>query len=620
MATFQVVYDDFSGGQYMGSRPSDQPKNTWTGNNVITNANGELIPTGTITAATFSGVASTSGTIRGHFYDTTQGYLFTLYGTSTRLHRYDHANGILFPASTTNTTLTGQIETNVTYSGLTTWYYYAATNSNVYGVSGATGLVVSTTAVGQRLSIIKAYKERLVGVSRTNPWRLLFTEPFNGTDFGAWTSTNYYELGSPIVAVFPRTDDLLIICQDGVYSLTGVLGSSVNIQMISPAENLSSGMAQGAVVNRSLFYVDNASVTGNIDGHLYRFIGISQQKYASFEFGDYPFSDTGKKPGLAGNVTPLTNGRLATQFRTGVTYFETTPGTFGRSVVWTINEGLAESISNVFSLAQPVYGAPDEYILTAFIDRTNTSSPITIYRTLINVAGPTKLDARFSESKTILDYKVDTGATTGNPGVGYILYGSSTQTASTRINISKTDSEGYGLPTTLSSLTSNNSFFIRDKANSNNYQKWKVTGAPTVLTDYVEVPVTLLESGGTGTTNFADELNITLTFIVVNPSGTVELSEYWHSKPFTVKEAFVEYSATLDGSVSCSMIPTGVVDVPAANLASVVSTAASETSPPAGGYRMYRYWPNNAAKGFGVKPQLTITNCFVKRVILNCED
>jgi hypothetical protein len=134
----------------------------------------------------------------------------------------------------------------------------------------------------------------------------------------------------------------------------------------------------------------------------------------------------------------------------------------------------------------------------------------------------------------------------------------------------------------------------------------------TVYRTYTNVPApTKLDA------NFNFSTNSTCT---VNPTGTVELSEYWHSRPFTVKEVFIEYSVTTGGSVSCTIIPTGVVDVPAANLASVVSTAASETSPPAGGYRMYRYWPNNASKGFGAKPQLTITNCFVKRVIMNCED
>jgi hypothetical protein len=35
---------------------------------------------------------------------------------------------------------------------------------------------------------------------------------------------------------------------------------------------------------------------------------------------------------------------------------------------------------------------------------------------------------------------------------------------------------------------------------------------------------------------------------------------------------------------------------------------------------MERFRPNNANKGFGVKPQLTIQSAIVKRVILNCED
>lgn len=492
----------------MGSRAANQPKNTWSGNNVISNANGELIPTGTRTVTTFAGVTSTAGAIAGHLYDQTFGYIFAAYGTSTRMLRYTHTDGTTFPNTITAYTTSGQIYSNVTYTGLTQLFYYSAVDGNVYGISSS-GATSSTQAVGQRLDIIRAYKLRLVGISFNNPNRLLYSGVYGGSGFGAWTSGQYYEFNSPIYQIYPRTDDLLVVCGDGVYSLTGVLGSGVNIQLLSPMENISTGMSRGAIVNRSLFFVDNPALSGSVDGRLYRFIGATIQNVASFEYGDYPFNDNGRRPGTSAVISPIANGRLAVQFRNGTTYFETTSGTFAKSKVWTLNEGAAEAASNTFRIAEPLERVPEEYILTAVVDRTNTSSPISVYRTIVNVPGPTKLDANFSTA-------------------------SSTCT--------------------------------------------------------------------------------------VNPSGTVELSEYWHNKPFTVKEAFVEYSITTGGSVSCTIVPTGVVDVPEANLASVVSTTASETSPPAGGYRMYRYWPNNAAKGFGVKPQLTITNCFVKRVILNCED
>jgi hypothetical protein len=277
--------------------------------------------------------------------------------------------------------------------------------------------------------------------------------------------------------------------------MTGVPGSSVNIQQLATSEAVDFGMVNGVVKNRSLFYLD-----GYTDGRLYQFSGITSQPIASFEYGDYPFSDT--TGAASGGLSLVTNSRLVTQFPSGVTYFESSPGVFAKADIW------STPTTGSSLVAKPAGPVRDEYILTAVMDTANSAAPVTMYRTIINTAGPVKLDANY---------------------------------------------RGSGTPT-------------------------------------------------------------------VNPTGTVKLSEYWHNKPFTVKEAFIEYSITTGGSVSCTILPTGVVDVPAANLASVASTAASETSPPAGDYRMYRYWPNNAAKGFGVIPELTITNCFVKRVILNCED
>ena len=518
MATFQVVYDDFSGGQYMGMRPANQPKNTWNGNNVISNANGELIPVGTRTAATFAGVASTTGRIWGHFYGPNEGFIFATYGTATsRFLRYNHVNGTAFPVTMTATTLSHRITSPVAYSYLAGSFYYGGTDTNGLNPSlrsidpvGNTSNITWSGASPPTINSVHSYKYRLL-LRTTLSNRLFYTNVFSGGTYSGLSTSQYYEFNSDILGIYPRTDDVLVVCADGIYSVTGVFGSSINIQLISSEAAVIGTMNQAAIINRDLFYTDGSRFsTGSIDGRLYRMSGISSRPIASFEYGDYYFNDTGQRIASPSSIVSIANSRLTIQFRNGTTYFESAPGVFGKANVWSLAE-TATSLTNAstYQVAEPIIGCPDEYILTAVVDTTNTASPITAYRTLINTPGPTKLTARF-----------DTTAST-----------------------------------------------------------------PTV-----------------------------------NPTGTVELSEYWHSKPFTVKEMFVEYSITTGGSVSASIIPTGVVDVPAATLPSVVSTAASELTPPAGGYRMYRYWPNNASKGFGVKPQLEITNCFVKRVILNCED
>jgi len=517
MATFQVVYDDFSGGQYMGMRQANQPKNTWNGNNVITNANGELIPVGTRTCATYAGSAGTTGSIRGHYNSNATGWVFATHGTTSRMLRYSHTNGTAFPTTTTNTTLNGLITSNIAYSHLDGTFFYGGTASSVnrlYSIN-PTGSVQSSIswsgATAYQITGVFPYKYRLL-LTTTIGNRLHYTSANTGSRYGAnLDPAKYYEFNSTILNVYPRTEDVLVVCEDGMYSLTGTIDSSVNIQLLATTNSIILGQADGCVVNRNLFYLDSSRrFAGASDGRLYRFAGITSQPIASFEYGDYNFDATGKATGSPSDIVATSNSRLVITFRNGVTYFESVSGVFAKADIWELAE-TSTSLSNTqtFKVAEPTTTAPDDYIMTAVVDTTNSASPITIYRTIINSSGPVKLDANFSTS----------------------------------------------------------------------------TSSPTV-----------------------------------NPTGTVKLSEYWHNKPFTVKEVFIEYSITTGGSVSCTILPTGVVDVPAANLASVASTAASETSPPAGDYRMYRYWPNNAAKGFGVIPELTITNCFVKRVILNCED
>jgi hypothetical protein len=64
MGSFQITYDDFSAGQYMGNRSTNLPKNTWYGNNVLPTPSGQLIASGQANAATWAVTGTpTSGSI-----------------------------------------------------------------------------------------------------------------------------------------------------------------------------------------------------------------------------------------------------------------------------------------------------------------------------------------------------------------------------------------------------------------------------------------------------------------------------------------------------------------------------------------------------------------------------
>lgn len=514
MGAFQIVYDDFSGGQYMGPKPANQPKNSWKGDNVIASPNGELIPTGTVLIARNNG--STGEEVIDHWIDSTSGYVFVGNPTlslTPRMLVYNHwfARQSTIQ-STTNFTLPATPSGYVAYSAAsvaTTGFYWTngSSTSSFYRTTTAGTTTTMTGTVAANCRNVIAYKLRLLTFAVS---RLYYTATWSGTSFGSWSSTQYYEFDSPIINVYPRTDDLLVICSGGVYSVTGVFGSSVNIQMIIPASGVSDGMKSGDVIGRTLYYLDlpNDVSNSSLDGRLYRLAGASTTPTASFELDDYYTNESGYTTNFLGNITSLTNGRMATQFKTGWTYSESTPGVFTRNKAFT--KTFTQSNYGSF-IAKPATSAPNDYVCTATSAET-TGGRVEIFRTLVNVPRPMFVDSIY-------------------------------QTAAT------------------------------------------AAYAPSVL-----------------------------------PVGTVELSEYWHQKPFTVKEMFIEYSAGTTGSLSAYVEPTGVIDVPAATLSSVVSTTTTDSSPPAGSYRMYRYWPNNASKGFGMKPVLTLTNCTVKRVIINCED
>jgi hypothetical protein len=109
-----------------------------------------------------------------------------------------------------------------------------------------------------------------------------------------------------------------------------------------------------------------------------------------------------------------------------------------------------------------------------------------------------------SDANTILLMHMENNFTDDNTA------GTPTQTTSTAILVSKTDSNTNSVGNYLNFLQSSSKFIIQDTTSTANYQRWRVTGALTDNTTYYSIPVTLDTSGGTGTTNFADNATVSL--------------------------------------------------------------------------------------------------------------
>ncbi|MCA6468801.1 MAG: hypothetical protein IM591_00240 [Chitinophagaceae bacterium] len=105
-------------------------------------------------------------------------------------------------------------------------------------------------------------------------------------------------------------------------------------------------------------------------------------------------------------------------------------------------------------------------------------------------------------------YVAKTTITSGDPGNSHIIWNNATQTSATQINVSHlTDSPVEDIDIYLAAIVPTNRIIIQDRDDSERFQIWTVSGAPTqVGTDYWTIPVTLVQSQGAAFSNNHDLL------------------------------------------------------------------------------------------------------------------
>lgn len=133
--------------------------------------------------------------------------------------------------------------------------------------------------------------------------------------------------------------------------------------------------------------------------------------------------------------------------------------------------------------------------------------------------------AQHYSAGTFWQYRTKTTVLFGYPGDGNLSWNNTTQISATKIAISHLTDDGLDIHILLSKLTVGNQILIQDQDAAGNFQAWHISGTPTdssTTGDYWTFPVTLDSSGGTGTTNFANNHPITvITPSTGGGSGTV---------------------------------------------------------------------------------------------------
>jgi hypothetical protein len=118
-------------------------------------------------------------------------------------------------------------------------------------------------------------------------------------------------------------------------------------------------------------------------------------------------------------------------------------------------------------------------------------------------------------------YKAKTTITSGDPGSGHLIWNNATQISATQLNVSHlTDTPAEDIDLFLAAIVSGNKLVVQDREESLNYQSWTVSGAPTqVGSTYWTIPVTFLESSGTGTTGFSNSHKLLFAIISGGTGG-----------------------------------------------------------------------------------------------------
>lgn len=529
MGTFQVTYDDFTGGHYMGNKVTNQPSNTWFGENALLNSQGELIPSGAVKIATIAAPTLPSG-FDGWVYKETNGFfrdgpdLYLLQTWVTFDTNLNFARRLQYTkaldtrdGSPTTTTYTSSTywclgQATALYSGGNIEIYFVDyTTDNVCKINtSGTITVVSTALSGTDIRNVEVYKSRMVAWGDAANGSTLY---YSDATMTTWATTDYYEFPGNIWSVFARANDLVVITDNGVYSVTGVLGESVNIQLIMPMQDESILMLQAKGTGRSAIFIDRSSVYEMLGGTVY-------------EIGKFSQSDVNK------TLTPV------------------------------------------------------------YDEQANT-----IFGSDFNI-----------EAKGNVCIFLDSG----------VMYVRRQDASFVRMKIDQTIENS--VPAVAGPIRA-----------SDNYGNCFSTG-----NDFLDLPAGLFY-GSTNVYMFAHDQDLP-TNVVNNatlPGSTakVDLAEYWHTKPMSVKEVIIEVvydtDQTLrlagDASVSSQIIPVGVVDMTVNQTSALTSSTQTYTTALSSitsddSRVIHRYRIDNAPKGYGFVPRITWNSCRIRRVVCICED
>jgi hypothetical protein len=132
-------------------------------------------------------------------------------------------------------------------------------------------------------------------------------------------------------------------------------------------------------------------------------------------------------------------------------------------------------------------------------------------------AGPVGPTGPAGLSTSYYRYKAKTTTTIPPPGNTYVIWDNVTQISSTSVTLSHLTTDNVDVDIFLAAITVGSTLVIQDESNSNNYQKWTVSGSPILTPNtYVNIPMTYV----TGGYSFSNDQPIIVAIQIIGPAGS----------------------------------------------------------------------------------------------------
>ena len=131
---------------------------------------------------------------------------------------------------------------------------------------------------------------------------------------------------------------------------------------------------------------------------------------------------------------------------------------------------------------------------------------------------------------------------------GNVEYNNANQSLATIVYISHLTRDNIDVDIFLQNISTLNILYIQDQNDSQNFIRYDITGTPTMfVNNYLQIPVSIITSSGTGSSTFGNNHNILVSFFANNQEINTRLSQL---ETKTINQSSTALTTLFSGNVN----------------------------------------------------------------------